>query len=245
MEKVAAIIQSRTGSVRLPEKSLMPIEGLPMTEHIINRIKKTGIFDHIIMAIPEGTAEQKLIDLAIRLKVDFFQGPENDVLKRFVLTGDSVDADHALRVCGDNPLIDLELMKELAQAHLKDKADYTITPDIIPLGTGTEMVRLNALKKIMNQTQDNRYREHVTTWFHDHPKEFSISNIPAPWYLRNINLRLTVDTEKDFELIALIYGKFYNEPETIVDLEKVIHFLSLHPEIASHNLHVQQKDWRK
>ncbi len=245
MEKIAAIIQSRTGSERLPGKSLKLLEGLPMLEHIINRIKKTDIFDKIVLAIPEGTKEQKLIELAVNSNVNYFQGPENDVLKRFVLAGDSVDTDHALRVCGDNPLIDLELIKELAQTHLKDKADYTITPDIIPLGTGTEMVRLNALKKIMSQTKENKYREHVTTWFQDHPKKFSISNIPAPWYLRNINLRLTVDTEKDFELIAMLYGKFYSEPESIVDLEKVIYFLSLHPEIASHNLHVQQKDWRK
>ena len=244
MSRTVAIIQCRTGSTRLPEKSLRNLEGAPMIEHIIKRVRAAGVFDEVLLAIPDTPSEKKLESLANRLEIPCVKGPEEDVLQRFILAAESVQADHVLRVCGDNPLIDLEIMKELAREHQSSASDYTIPADPIPLGTGSEMVRLQALKTIETQTGEPQYREHVTTWFQDHSEDFRITRLPAPWYLRNIHLRLTVDTEKDFELIALIYGKFYHSPDSIVNLEEVVHFLARHPEIARHNADISQKNWR-
>lgn len=244
MSRTVAIIQCRTGSTRLPEKALRPLEGTPMIEHIIKRVRAAGVFEEVLLAIPDTPSEEKLVSLAHRLAVPCVKGPEEDVLQRFILAAESVEADQILRVCGDNPLIDLEIMKELVKEHQSTGSDYTIPADAIPLGTGSEMVRLQALKIIAGKTRDPRFREHVTTWFQDHPDDFRIARIPAPWYLRNIHLRLTVDTEKDFELIALLYGKFCRSPEFMVDLEEAVHFLARHPDIARHNADVIQKNWR-
>lgn len=214
-----------------------------MTEHIINRIKLAGVFDHVVLAIPDLPTESPLEDIAHRLKVDCVKGPEEDVLKRFILAADSVQADHVLRVCGDNPLIDIPLMKELHKAHLHESADYTIVKDEIPLGSGTEMVCVEALKKISTTTREKHYLEHVTPYIYDHPDQFKIHHIPAPYYLRNIPIRMTVDTQADLAMVQRLYDQF-SDPYLPVSLEDAIIYLAKHPEISALNSHIVQKDWR-
>ncbi len=106
----AALIQSRTGSTRYPDKAMADISGAPMTEHIINRVKAAGVFDHVVLAVPDHETETPLVELAVRLNITCHKGPEDNVLKRFIGAADSVGASKILRVCGDNPLIDIPLM---------------------------------------------------------------------------------------------------------------------------------------
>ncbi len=215
-----------------------------MTEHIIKRVRQVTELDRIVLAVPDSPSEGPLVDLARRMKVDVVKGPEEDVLQRFIIAGETVQADHILRVCGDNPLIDINLARSLVRHHLENNADYCIPADPTPPGTVTEMVSLKALKKIAQTTTDPVYREHVITYIHDHPETFAVEKIPAPPYLRDKTFRLTMDTEKDFQLMEKLYARFYDPSVTVVDLEKVVAYLESHPEIACLNAGVAQKDWR-
>ncbi|SVD75943.1 uncharacterized protein METZ01_LOCUS428797, partial [marine metagenome] len=125
MNTVAAIIQSRMRSTRTPGKALRPLAGIPMTEHIIKRLQQVTEFDRIVLAVPDSPSEEPLVRLAQDTGIDLVQGPEDDVLQRFILAGDRTGADHILRVCGDNPLIDLNLARSLIRRHLETNADYT------------------------------------------------------------------------------------------------------------------------
>lgn len=242
--KLAAIVQARTGSTRFPGKTLRPLAGLPMIEHIIKRLQEAANIDQIVLAIPDLPSEKPLDDLAQKLGITTFKGPEEDVLQRFILAGEAVAAEHILRVCGDSPLIDLNWTDSLVKHHRRDLPDYTGTSDPVPLGTSVEVIRLSVLKQIAEKTSAKRYREHVTSYIHDHPGQFSRHYVPAPEYLYGKTFRLTVDTEKDFLLMDRLYGEFFKPSHPVVDLEQVIHYLDVHPEIARLNADVKQKDWR-
>ena len=244
MTAVSAILQARMSSTRFPGKALYPLAGVPLTEHIINRIKAVTDFDHIVLAVPDSPAETPLIEMAQRLNIVIARGPEEDVLERFLIAADQVKAQHIVRICGDNPLIDRQLMRLLIRAHLKENADYTITPDPIPLGTGTEVVKVKALKNIAGTTTEPKYREHVTTWFHDNPAALIQSRVPAPTYLINKPHRLTVDTRSDMTLMEKIFDAFYTPKSPLPNLEKVIQFLDTRPDIAQLNSDTHQKNWR-
>ena len=153
-------------------------------------------------------------------------------------------AQHIVRVCGDDPLIDIQLMKSLIDTHLKQDADYTITSDPIPLGTGTEVVRVDTLKQIAQTATAPKYREHVTAWFHDHPTTGTRPRVSAPAYLIDKPYRLTVDTENDLALMKNIFKNFCTLASPLPDLEQVIQFLDTHPDIAQINAVVHQKNWR-
>ena len=245
MVSVTAIIQARMGSTRFPGKSLRPIAGLPLLEHIIIRLKQVPEIDLILLAIPEKESESPLIELAHELKIPVFQGSEEDVLDRFVKAGESVQTEQVIRVCGDNPLIDIPLLRSLIQAHLTDKADYTLPQDPVPLGSACEVVRLAALKKINELAKSSIYREHVTTWFHEHPSSFRIKRINVPDYLKNHTFRLTVDTDQDFQIMDELFNNLTHSPESPLNLETVIEYLIAHPETVALNIDIPQKNWRK
>lgn len=244
MNRVAAVIQSRMGSTRCPGKALRPLAGVPTTEHIIKRAQQVADFDRIVLAIPDSSSEHPLVELAHRMGIDLFQGPEEDVLLRFILAGDAVNADHVLRICGDNPLIDIPLARDLVHHHLRKNADYTIPEGVIPVGTATEIVKVETLKHIASITTDPAHREHVITYFRDHPESFQIERIPVPPYLEGKNFRLTLDTEQDFLLMEKIYERFYDPHRLIVDLEQILSYLETHPEWTRLNADVPQKNWR-
>lgn len=245
MTHVAAIIQARTGSTRLPGKVLRPLAGKPLIEHIIKRIQAVGEIDRIVLAIPSASSEKPLERIAERMGIKCVQGPEEDVLQRFIQAGNHCQAKHIVRICGDNPLIDLTLMRSLVHQHLKENADYTFCSDPIPLGTGSEVVKLSTLEKIASKTSLPAYTEHVTTYFQDHPEAFHMERVAAPPYLKARNFRLTVDTEKDFDLIDQLYQKFCSPSSSPLNLEEIINFLSANPKLASLNADVMQKNWRK
>ena len=241
---VYAVIQARMNSTRFAGKALYPIAGIPLTEHIINRVKAVIDFKHIILAIPDSPSEKPLLELAKKLKVTTVTGPEEDVLERFLIAAAQVKAKHIVRICGDNPLVDRKLMRSLINAHLKENADYTITPDPVPLGTGSEVVKVKALKSIADITIEKKYREHVTTWFHDNPAAANQFHVPAPTYLTNSSHRLTIDTKNDLALMEKIFSEFYTNTSSLLDLEKIIQFLDNRPDIAKINASTVQKDWR-
>lgn len=245
MVSVTAIIQARMGSTRFPGKSLQPIAGLPLLEHIIIRLKQVSEIDLILLAIPEKESETPLVEFGHRLQIPVFQGSEEDVLDRFVKAGESVETEHIVRVCGDDPLIDIPLLRSSVQAHLQNQADYTVPQDPVPLGSACEIVRFETLKKINKLAQSSIYREHVTTWFHDHPSSFKIKHVPVPDYLQGHNFRLTVDTGQDFQLMEELYKNLPQSPNAPLDLKTAIKYLSTHPEVAALNIDIPQKNWRK
>jgi spore coat polysaccharide biosynthesis protein SpsF len=245
MVSVTAIIQARMGSTRFPGKSLRPISGLPLLEHIIVRLQQVPEINHILLAVPEKESDLPLVDFAHRLQVPVFQGSEEDVLGRFIKAGASVQTEHVVRVCGDNPLFDIPLLSSLIQAHLLDQADYTIPLEPVPLGSACEIIRFETLKKIGELAKSSIYREHVTTWFHNHPSSFRIKRVNAPDYLKGCNFRLTVDTKQDFQLMEELFKNIPHSPDSPLNPQSAIEYLHAHPETASLNIDIPQKNWRE
>ena len=245
MVSVTAIIQARMGSTRFPGKSLHPIAGISLLEHIIIRLQQVSEIDHILLAIPDKESESPLIEFAHRLQIPVFQGSEEDVLGRFIKAGESIQTEHIVRVCGDNPLIDIPLLRSLVCAHRQDNADYTLPKEPVPLGSSCEIIRFEALKRIDALAQSSIYREHVTTWFHDHPASFHIKHVSAPDYLANHTFRLTVDTFQDFQLMEALFKNLPHSPDLPLSLEAVINFLIAHPETTALNIDIPQNNWRE
>ena len=82
---IAAIIQARLTSTRLPRKVLKEFKGLSVIEIIVARLKKSKKLDEIIVAIPNNKENDELKELLRAKDIKFFVGSENDVLERLQL----------------------------------------------------------------------------------------------------------------------------------------------------------------
>ena len=241
---VAAIIQARMGSTRLPGKSSHLLAGISILEHIINQLKQVPEIDQIQLATTQAKIEAPLIKIAKNLNIAIFQGSNENVLERFVYAGKAIGAEHLVRICGDNPFIDIPFVRTLVTKHIESNADYTIPADPVPLGMGCEVICLATLKQIEQQAHELKYQEHVTTWFHDHYEKFIITRVNPPSYLKNCPFRLTVDTPEDFALMKEIFSQLQPISPSNFNIENIIKFLNTHPEVSKINSNIEQKDWR-
>lgn len=204
-KKVDAIIQARLGSSRFPRKVLTEINGKKLIEHVIISLKASPAIDRIIIATTDQPHDQELVEFCERSQLLYFRGDCDDVLMRFIGAAETFNCDKIVRVCSDNPFIDLQSLNKLLEVFLSDpKLDYCthVTADGVPiilnsLGLFVEAVSVKALKKIVEMTQEKKYLEHVTMFIYRHPEFFNIATIPLPTSV-NPNYRFTVDYKEDF-----------------------------------------------
>ena len=129
--RTVLILQARTGSVRFPKKIFSKIGKRTLLEIEILRLKKIKLVDKIVIATTNKTEDKKICDIASKLKVDFFQGDENNVLKRYYDAAKKFNAHIILRVTGDCPLIDFKIITKNLKKFKISKYDYlsnTINP---------------------------------------------------------------------------------------------------------------------
>ena len=242
--KIAAIIQARITSTRLPGKVLMDIEGKPMLWHVINRLKLSKKINEIILAIPNTKENDILEKFAKDNKVKYFKGSEEDVLSRYYEAAKEFKSDIVVRITSDCPLIDPQVVDLVIEKHLNSGADYTsnVLQRTFPRGLDIEVFNFKVLEKTQKEARKNYQREHVTPYIYEHPEIFELQHIEAKGKLRRPELRLTVDTKEDLKLIREIYRHLY-KLRKIFYTEEIIDLFNNHQELIKINEKVRQKNW--
>ena len=242
IRKIAAIIQARMTSTRLPGKVLMDIEGKPMLWHVINRLKFSKKLDDIILAIPDTKKNDILEEFAKDNKIKYFRGSEEDVLSRYYGAAKKFKVDVIVRITSDCPLIDPIIADNVVEKHLMNGADYTsnILERTFPRGLDTEVFNFNVLREAHKNAQENYQREHVTPYIYENTDRFKLQSIEAKGELRRPDFRLTVDTREDLKLIKDIYNYLYKQ-NYIFYTKKVIDLFKKYPQLPLANKDIKQK----
>ena len=142
--KVVAIVQARMGSTRFPNKVMKPINGIPMIELLLTRLSRSQAIDQIVLATSVDPRNQPLIEHVSQLGFACEQGSENDVLERFVQAAEKHQADVVVRITGDCPLVDPELVDECIHHFHEESVDYlsNVDPPTFPDGLDIEVLAL-------------------------------------------------------------------------------------------------------
>ena len=110
MTNIKAIIRARMGSTRLPGKVLEIVCGKPLLLWQIERIQKCKLVDDIIVATSNNPVDDELINFCKVNNINFFRGPENDVLNRVSQTIKKYNINLCAEFCGDSPLPDYKII---------------------------------------------------------------------------------------------------------------------------------------
>lgn len=231
MNNLGFIIQARLGSTRLPRKMIKPFfEGKGIFEIIVEKIKKNFPTTTIVVATSDNAIDDALEKICKRLDVKCFRGSENNVLDRFIKAAESNGISKIVRVCADNPFLNSIELQTLITKGLESESDYIAfetskgKPTILThYGFWAEVVTLSALKKIQSLTNDLLYQEHVTNFIYKNPDLFTISMISiAPEVENNERIRMTLDTEEDFNLLKEIYSENPNFHKSSKELVEIV-----------------------
>ena len=245
MGKTIVILQARTGSTRLPNKMILPFyKNKTVLEILIERIKaaldNTGI--DIVVATTTKIQDDPIEQLGKELNVKVYRGSENDVLNRFIGAADAFGGDKVVRVCADNVFLDMESLKILAEYLSNAQYDYVSfkkqdgTPSILThYGFFCEGVKVDALKHVDEHTSEKIFHEHVTNRIYTAPDIYSVKLFPIgdviPGLEEHNYLRLTLDTQDDFEVQQQIYT-YLNDNGLPITPANIINYLDkLNPDL--------------
>lgn len=237
MSQTGIILQARTGSTRMPEKVILPFYGeQSILDLLLEKVKKTSI--PAVLATTVNPSDDRICALAEKHAVPVFRGSENDVLERFIQAAKHLGFSKIIRVCADNPFLDLAGMKLLISEFEKSDADYLgfqlagNKPSILThFGFWTEAVRLDALEKAQQLTSEKLYHEHVTNFIYGNPQLFNVQFIKADALIfSRTDIRMTLDTPEDFEIQQQIFAAISKENPNFA-LQEIVSWLDCHPEI--------------
>ncbi len=236
MKKVI-VIQARMTSTRLPGKILMEVAGRPMLAQQIRRLKQCTTVNAIVIATTTNQSDDLVVALAEQEEVDWFRGSESDVLSRFVGAARQAKADVVIRVTADCPLIDPQVVDRIT-LELMDHAtecDYAsnVTPRTYPRGLDAEVFFWDTLLRADRLAQSPLAREHVTTVIYSERSELFLQRSVVDKQ-NNADLRWTVDTPLDLELVRLLYSAL-DLGKREVPYQEVVAYVRANPELARMN----------
>lgn len=231
--KIAAVLACRVESDRLFGKPLQNISNIPILRLLLNQLETSNLIDDVVLAISEKQGNEIFIDFARREKIKFVVGDDQDVLNRLIKGAKYVNANIIFRVTSENPFIFWEGIDTVIKKHLHGKFDFSFVENI-PIGSGFEIVNLNAFEKSHQNGSKKHRSELCSLYIHEHQKDFKINKFHPPKNLQFPNLRLTVDTPEDLLVARMIY-KALGKNGKPIKLEKIINFLHSHPEIIDIN----------
>ena len=111
-DKVVAIVQARCDSTRLPNKVLLEVGDFPIIKFLVLRLQKCLDINEVILATTNSLKDNPLALIANQLGIKCIRGSEQDVLSRYVKAAKYSECDNIIRITGDCPLIDPDLISE-------------------------------------------------------------------------------------------------------------------------------------
>ena len=101
------------------------LNGAPLLERILQRVKKVKKIKKIIIATTKKKEDNILAKIAKSNKVKIFRGSENDLVDRYYQAVKNKKIDHILRLPADNPIPDHTEYNRSIEYHLKSNNDFS------------------------------------------------------------------------------------------------------------------------
>ena len=155
--RTVAIITSRWESKRLPGKALIDINGKPLLQWIIDRCRMSKVNDVVVATTPNS---KPIVDYCKEHKIRYFVGDEEDIVTRLYGAATFAKADVIIRVWGDCPLIDPQIIDSLLPLTI----DYFYA-DLGVKGVGAARLTFKKLEHDHKTlTGDDRHWYHNYCW---------------------------------------------------------------------------------
>ncbi|MDN5766705.1 MAG: NTP transferase domain-containing protein [Humibacillus sp.] len=224
MPRTRVVIQSRLNSSRLPGKALLTIGGMPLVELVARRAARSG--HEVVVATSAERYDDRIAAHLASVGIPVVRGSLDDVLARFVqATDDLDDADRVVRLTGDNPVADSDLVEDLMAAMAASGHRYgRIDIDQVPEGLGAEVFLAADLRRAALEATDPYDREHVTPWLRRTLGE--LLHVPAGSPNDVRAYRATVDTLSDYVRVSALFDGVADP--VAVPWQRLMSELSLH-----------------
>ncbi len=229
------------GSTRLPGKALADLAGKPALVRVIERLQRVPSLDGICVATTTLGEDDNIVGYTIDAGASYYRGSSDDLLGRLMGAAKKLGAETIVYITADCPLVDPAIVERAIQEYREANCVYAsnrLHGYAYPIGMDVEVFPTKGLSFIDDTVNlPARHREHVTTFFYEHPRTFPLHSIEPPENLRRPDIRLTLDTKDDLAFLRAIYDGLRGVP---YGLSEIITFLDANPHLLELNRHVEQ-----
>lgn len=234
--RVAVSLQVRMGSSRLPGKATTKINGRPVIEWIVRRLRKCNTVSSIVIATSTLPSNDILEKVSERLGIPCFRGSETDLIGRHLGCAKSANADAIVRITADCPFVDYSLVDKMVSEFIRADSGVDVVtnvfPPTFPDGLDVEVISTKTLERMDREVVDSVHREWLTMYIYNNPDKFRIVNVKND--IDTSYLRWTLDYPEDLELMRVIYAAFAGNEDRFTYSE-VMEFILQNPETARIN----------
>jgi glutamate-1-semialdehyde 2,1-aminomutase len=227
------------GSARFPNKVMQPICATPMIGLLLGRLAKARRIDQIVLATSEDPRNEQLAHYVRELGYEVYRGSEEDVLDRYYVAAKRYGADVVVRITGDCPLIDPEVVDAVIEKFSSSGVDYASNsaPPTYPDGLDTEVFSAQALEAAWSGANSSYEREHVTPFMSESSQFARGSHVNASDESAE---RWTVDEPEDFEVVRKVFEHFH--PRVDFGWLEVLALARARPEWFAANRHLVRNE---
>jgi len=244
---IIIVVQTRTGSTRLPNKIMMKLAGKPLLVRMMERVAATKAANDIVVATTELKEDDKLAELCNSEDFNCYRGHTSDLLDRHYKAGLKLDADVVVKIPSDCPLIDPEIIDKVIDYYLKNKNSFdfvsNLHPATYPDGNDVEVIPMKILETTWREAKRSIEREHTTPFIWENPKRFRIGNFTWETGLDySMSHRFTIDYQEDYEFVKNIYDYLYGK-NPLFGLNDILTLLKEKPELMKINEKYAGVNW--
>jgi len=218
---IAAVVQARMSSVRLPGKVLRRIGAQTTLEYLLERLNHSRLADLVVVATSVDGSDDPVAALCEQRGVACHRGPLADVARRYLEVVERFSLDAFVRVTGDSPLLDQRLVDRGIELFRAGEWDLVtnVFPSTFASGHSLEVVRAATFQEGYALMSEPDHFEHVTTFFYENPERFRIHNFESDRDESGTDVSL--DTEEDARLISAMIA-LMNRPHWEYDYDGVM-----------------------
>ena len=222
-KNVIAFVQARLSSMRYPKKVLQKVGDHTIIELVLRRLSKSNLIDQIVLVTSDDKSDDNLVKEIESYGFECFRGALDNVLDRFYQAARIFSPDVIVRITGDCPIIDPQIVDTTIKKFFQESLEYcnNTTPPTFPDGLDVEVFSSDAFEKVFQKSTSSFEQEHVTPFFYtsgvfrtgvlESPGDFSAH-------------RWVVDEPSDLKKIQIIFKHFspniYFSWEDVVELHK-------------------------
>jgi spore coat polysaccharide biosynthesis protein SpsF len=238
---ILAILQARFSSSRLPGKVLKPILDKPMLLHQIERIQNSKRIDNLVVATSNEKSDDGIEKMCLNNNVEVYRGNLDNVLDRFYQCANQYNPKHVVRLTGDCPLIDSQVIDQVIDKHLFTKSSYTSNaiPPTYPDGLDVEIFKLSTLIEAWNYAKLPSELEHVSPYIRKHLDPCKKFNLEYEVDLSEH--RWTVDDPEDFRFVKKVYSELYPNNRNF-NMRDILDLLKRKPNLRKINYHINRNE---
>ncbi|MEM1000999.1 MAG: N-acetylneuraminate synthase family protein, partial [Bacteroidota bacterium] len=160
---VVGLLIARLKSHRLKEKVIRPLRDDMLIFDLADRLGRSQYTRKFMLATSHLEEDQRLVEEAEKRGLAAFAGDPLSVLDRMLDAAEQEKAGAVLRITGDNPLCDPDIIDAMIQLYLEHDLDY-VRANNLPIGISAELYSIGYLQYLYQHIEDPNTSEYLS-WF--------------------------------------------------------------------------------